>query len=89
MVFAGDKEMGRITQEEDLVDLNTQAVEKFELDCFLVTPNQEVWVGCRTRGIIRIFNAENLKFKMSVGITCKGISSMVRVKDKVRHFQNG
>ena len=43
----------------------------------------QVWVGCRTRGIILIFDAETMALKDNACITCKGISTMVRLKEQV------
>ena len=42
VVYSGDHEVGRMSYDEDLVDPATQATEKFELDCFLLTPDNEV-----------------------------------------------
>ena len=53
------------------------------LECFLLTPQNELWVGWGHTGQIAVYYADSLEKKELIQVTGHGVTTMILVGDKV------
>ncbi|XP_077990292.1 DENN domain-containing protein 3-like [Glandiceps talaboti] len=54
-----------------------------QIECFFVTPNNQLWTGCARKGQLVSWNAETFERLGTLEVKCRGFSKLVYAQEKI------